>query len=72
MTTATDIRNNARKNLKNKWGKGALITLCYVFIEFILNYLTTATEKNVTLNLIALIISIIISTPISYGIIIAF
>lgn len=72
MTTATDIRNNARKNLKNKWGKGALITLCYIFIEFILNYLTTATEKNVTLNLIVLIISIIISTPISYGIIIAF
>ena len=35
MTTATDIRNNARKNLKNKWGKGALITLCYILVEFI-------------------------------------
>ena len=33
MITATGTRAEARKSLTGKWGKGALITLCYSIVE---------------------------------------
>ena len=52
MITSTDIRKDARNHLTNKWGKGALITLAYFVIEFMINILSVCTENIALLNLI--------------------
>lgn len=72
MITSTDIRKDARNHLTNKWGKGALITLAYFVIEFMINILSVCTENIALLNLIISIAIMVISVPISYGLIISF
>lgn len=72
MMTATEIRKDARNHLTNKWGKGALIILCYSLIEFAINLLSSWTEDIAFLNLLISIATIVISIPLSYGIIISF
>ena len=59
--TASEIRANARKALDGKWGKGVLLTLVFFIIEFAITFI---------LNLIPVvgaIASVIISMPMSYG-----
>lgn len=72
MITTTEIRKDARNHLTNKWGKGALIILCYFLIEFAINLVSSLTEEIATLNLLVSIATLIISVPLSYGIIISF
>lgn len=72
MMTATEIRKDARNHLKNKWGKGALIILCYFLIEFAINMVSSLTEEFAILNLLISIATLVISVPLSYGIIISF
>lgn len=72
MMTATDTRKDARNHLTHKWGKGALIALCYFLIEFAFNLLSSFTENIAFLNLIISIGIMIVSVPISYGLIISF
>lgn len=63
---ASQIRANARESLTGKWGKAALLTLTYSIIVFVINFVC---------NLIPVIGSIalfVISTPISYGLIVSF
>ena len=69
MITSTDIRKDARNHLTNKWGKGALITLAYFVIEFMINILSVCTENIALLNLIISIAITVISVPISFGLI---
>ena len=72
MMTATGIRKDARDHLTNKWGKGALITLCFFLIEFAFNLLSSVTKDIPVLSLIVSIGITVISIPLTYGIIISF
>lgn len=59
--TASEIRQEARKCLTGKWGKGALATLIFVVISYIISFV---------LNLVPMVGSIaafIISVPLSFG-----
>lgn len=63
---ASQLRANARESLTGKWGKAALLTLCYLFITYAISFL---------LNLIPVIgsiASLVISLPISFGFIASF
>jgi len=64
--SASQLRASARKSLAGKWGKAVLVTLCYLLImmaiEFILGKIPVIGE----------IVNIIISVPITYGIITSF
>lgn len=63
---ASQIRANARESLTGKWGKAALLTLTYSIIVFVIDFVC---------NLIPVIGGIalfVISTPISYGLIVSF
>ena len=70
--TCSEIRKEARTSLAGKWGKGALITLVFVIIEFILSFISGKTEGNSTINFIINIITIIISAPLSLGLVFSF
>lgn len=63
---ASQIRANARENLTGKWGKAALITLSYVIIVFVISFLCNLVP------VIGQIAWIVISTPISYGLLVSF
>lgn len=72
MITATGTRAEARKHLAGKWGKGALMVLCYFIVEFVLELIGNGLSKNAALYSAYQIIVFIISVPISYGFIISF
>lgn len=63
---ASQIRANARENLTGKWGKAALITLSYVIIVFVISFLCNLVP------VIGQIAWVVISTPISYGLLVSF
>lgn len=63
---SSELRLNAREALKGKWGKAALLTLCYCLITFVISFL---------LNLIPIIGPIaqfVISIPIGFGFLVSF
>ncbi len=63
---SSDIRKEARNSLKGKWGKGALITLVYAIITYVLQWI---------LNLVPIagpIVLLVIEVPIAYGIVASF
>lgn len=63
---ASEIRANARKSLTGKWGKGALVVLCYVLLMWVINFVLGL------LSFVGQIASIVISVPISYGLVVSF
>ncbi len=63
---ASEIRANARKALAGKWGKAALLTLVYTIIVFVINFVCNL------IPIIGGIILFVISTPISYGLLVSF
>ena len=63
---ASEIRANARRALQGKWGKGVLIVLIYLLIMLGISWILTK------LSFVGEIIDIIISLPISYGIMTSF
>lgn len=63
---ASEIRASARKSLTGKWGKAVLLVLAYILVNFALGFICGL------LSLIGSIILFIISTPISYGLIVSF
>lgn len=64
--TASQIRQEARANLTGKWGKGALITLCYLLIMWAISFVLAF------IPMLGSIASTVISIPISYGLICSF
>ena len=42
----SELRAEARKALKENWGKGALITLAYLLINFFISFILTSCENN--------------------------
>lgn len=63
---ASEIRANARKALAGKWGKAALLTLVYAIIVLVINFVCNL------IPVIGGIILFVISTPISYGLLVSF
>lgn len=66
---ASQLRAKARELLSGKWGKAALITLCYYLIIYGISFLQQI------MSIFAFIISIaslIIQIPITYGILVSF
>lgn len=63
---ASEIRANARKSLTGKWGKAALLTLVYTIIVFVINFVCNLIPA------IGGIILFVISTPMSYGLLVSF
>jgi len=74
MMTATGTRAEARKSLTGKWGKGALITLCYSIVEGAISMIQNIGQNNNnnTLQIILSILTAIISVPLSYGLLVSF
>lgn len=68
----SEIRKSAREALTGKWGKGALITFIYMLFEFALGAIGGQTENIPFISLAVSIATIVISIPISYGLIISF
>ena len=65
MMLASQIRANARESLQSKWGKAALITLVFMVISFLLNFLNI-------IPLIGGLVVTVISVPLSYGLVATF
>lgn len=74
MITATGTRAEARKSLTGKWGKGALITLCYSIVEGAISFMQNIGQNsgNNTIQIILSILASIISVPLSYGLLVSF
>lgn len=68
----SDIRKSAREALAGKWGKGALITLVYFLFTFVLGFISGLVEDIAVLSFIVEIATIVISIPISFGLIASF
>ena len=67
---SSDFRKEAREKLSGKWGKAALISLAYVLIAIVLNFI----EKNTkgALNTVISIAITIIEVPLSFGFVMSF
>ena len=59
---SSEIRANARKSLQGKWKKAVLITLVYVLIVFVINYILSF------IPFVGNVVAFIIAAPISFGI----
>lgn len=66
------IRESAREALTGKWSKGALITLAYLAIFFVLGLIQGAFEENSVMSNLLGIAMTIIEVPIALGLIYAF
>lgn len=64
--TSSELRANARESLKGKWGKAALITLVYVIINWVINFILGF------IPFIGGILVTIISLPLSFGLLVTF
>ena len=63
----------ARKSLEGKWGKSALLTLCFIFVLWIVNLLIGFVSKTVPILAVLINVAwIVIATPISFGILASF
>ena len=63
---ASQLRANARESLKGKWGKAALLTLSYFIIYLVISFVLNL------IPVIGYIASIVISLPISFGLLASF
>lgn len=63
---SSELRVKARESLKGKWGKAALLTLCYVIIVGVISFLLAF------IPVIGPIANAIISVPISFGVLASF
>lgn len=68
----SDIRKSAREALTGKWGKGALITLIYFAFVFVLGFISGLVEDIAILSFIVEVATIVITIPISFGLIASF
>lgn len=68
----SEIRKDAREALKGKWGKAVGILLAYFLFTMILGFVEGLFEKNELLFLLIEIAVLLISTPLSFGLIISF
>lgn len=63
---SSNLRASAREALKGKWGKAALLTLCYSLIMFVINWLLHLVP------VVGAIVEFVISLPLSFGLLVSF
>ena len=63
---ASQIRANARESLTGKWGEAAVMTLVYGIVTWVINFVCNL------IPVIGPVAVFVISTPISYGLIVSF
>jgi len=68
----SDIRKSAREALAGRWSKGVFIVLAYFVFTFALGFITGIVEYIPSLILIVEIAIIVITIPISFGLIASF
>ena len=68
----SDIKKSARETLAGKWGKGALIVLAYFLFAFALGFVSNLVENIAFLSLIVEVATIVITIPVSFGLISSF
>ena len=69
---ATDIRKNARKALKGKWNKGAIIAFIVILVSVGINLLAWKLQENVILVNVISAIYVLIGVPLSIGVVYGF
>lgn len=69
---ASEIRKEAREALKGNWGKGACIILAYLAFCFVLGLIEELFQANSFIYLLIEIAVLVMSAPLSFGLIIAF
>lgn len=68
----SDIRKSAREALSGKWGKAILILLAYFLFTFALGFVSGLVEDIALLSLIVEIATVVVSIPVSFGLIASF
>ena len=68
----SDIRKSAREALAGKWGKAVLIILAYFAFTFALGFVAGLVEDIAFLTLVVEIATVVISIPVSFGLIASF
>lgn len=68
----SELRKKAREALSGNWGKGACITLAFLLITFVINFIIGLFEDNSAISLILNIAELVISIPLSFGLTISF
>ena len=68
---AFEIRRTARENLSGKWGKAALITFCFVIVEFVINFISGLLSGIPVLGFLCVVATWIIALPLSYGLLVS-
>jgi uncharacterized membrane protein len=69
---AAEIRKTARESLSGKWGKAALMTLVFFLIEFGISFVLGLFQDIPVLSIIASIVNVAITTPLSFGLLVSF
>ena len=68
----SEIRKEARESLKCKWGKAVCIVLAYTIITFLIGFIEGIMEEESIPYLLLELTYMIISVPLSFGLIISF
>ena len=68
----SEIRKEAREALKGKWGKAVCIVLAYMLILFAIGFVEGLFEGNTFLFFLVELAVLLISVPLSFGLIISF
>ena len=68
----SELRKEARENLKGRWGKAICILLANMLISFALGFVEGFFEENELLTTLISLAVLLISTPLSFGLVIAF
>ena len=67
---SSDFRAEARRKLQGKWGKGALITLAYLAITFVIGFISGLLPES--METLISIATMVIEIPLSFGVVFAF
>lgn len=68
----SEIRKDAREALRGKWGKAICILLVYVAFSFIIGFVESLVGKGTVLYTIIDLAYLVISIPLSFGLVISF
>lgn len=69
---ASEIRKDAREALKDKWGKAFCITLVFIAFSFIVSFIERMIGENSAFYAIIDLAYLVISIPLSFGLVISF
>lgn len=68
----SEIRKDAREALRGKWGKAFCIILVYLVLSFIIGFVESLVGKGTVLYTIIDLAYLVISIPLSFGLVISF